>query len=187
MTGKIAATLTMLALLASAYAGDIPLHRAEVGNPVIQQLMGGCSLTCSFPWSASAGTTPDPIPPINDGQADTAWTTARVGDKLTFRFPADLPRELDGTPFYGIDVVNGRIHPLAEFKDYGRVKDLLLSHNGRPALVMRLADTPRWQRIEFDDIYLDVGDTLTLEIRSIYPARSGNPAALTEIVLQGAH
>lgn len=183
----LAACAALCLLVVGVRAGEVPRLKARVGSPVVQELMGGCSLTCSFPWDASAGADNRQLATLNDARADTAWTSAKIGDKLTFRFPADLPRVLNGTPFYGIDVVNGAIDPLAHFKAFGRVKELLLSHNGRALLTIRLADTYRWQRVEFDDIYLDVGDTLSLEILAIYPGKTMPTAAITEIVLQGAH
>ncbi len=179
--------LVAVSLGVGLQAGGIPSLKARVGSPVLQEMMGGCSLTCSFPWKAESGEAQRQIAGLNDSRADTAWMGAKVGDTLTFRFPADLPRDLDGTPFYGVDVINGVIDPLADFKTYGRVKELILSHNGRPVLEIRLADRSRWQRVEFDDIYLNVGDTLSLEIASIYPGEAPNDAAITEIVLQGAH
>ncbi len=112
---------------------------------------------------------------------------AQIGDKLVFKFPANLPRELNGTPFYGIDIVNGRLYPEGGFAEYGRIKELRIWHNERKVLTIRLADTRRWQRVEFDDILLNVGDTLTLEVLQIYPGKIQPTAAITEIVLQGAH
>ncbi len=173
--------------VAGLAAADVPRLKAKVGSPVVTEFMGGCSLTCAFPWAADVAGGQDRLSMLNDARADTAWTGAKVGDRLTFRFPADLPRDLDGTPFFGVDIANGVANPLADFKKYGRVKELLLSHNGRPAFTIRLSNTWRWQRVTFDDIFLNVGDTLELEIVAVYPGEAGRGAALTEIVLQGAH
>ncbi len=176
----------LLALTVSAsglaVASDI---RASPGPPVVQELMGGCSLTCSFPWNAEASN--EKLAALNDSEAGTAWTGARVGDMLVFQFPKDLPRELNGTPFYGIDLANGRQRPAAAFAEYGRIKSLRLSHNGKPVHTIHWDDTRRWQQAEFDDIFLNVGDTLSLEILEIYPGTKFPTAAITEIVLQGAH
>lgn len=172
-------------LLSTVGVAGASVIQAETGPPVIQELMGGCSLTCSFPWNAEASQ--EKLAAINDSEAGTAWTGARVGDTLVFRFPKDLPRELNGTPFYGIDLANGRQRPAEAFGEYGRIKSLRLSHNGKPVHTIRWGDTRRWQQAEFDDIFLNVGDTLTLEILEIYPGTKFPTAALTEIVLQGAH
>jgi hypothetical protein len=52
---------------------------------------------------------------------------------------------------------------------------------------IQLADTKRWQKTSFPDVYLNIGDTLALEILEIYLGKTGSTAAITEIVLQGAH
>jgi len=169
-------------------AADVPEIKARTGTPVIQELLGGCSLTCSFPWSASDDEkSSGKIAAINDSDALTAWTQVQMGEKLTFKFPSNLPRELNGTPFYGVDIANGRLQPEADFKDYGRVKTIRLSHNGRPLYTIQLADSRRWQHAEFNDVFLNVGDTLEIEILEIYPGKKFPTAAITEIVLQGAH
>lgn len=179
--------LLLLLVCSLLRAEDAPTLRAKMGMPVVQELMGGCSLTCAFPWQAISPQSATKIEAVNDNNADTAWTAIRQGDKLTFTFPPNLPRELNGTPFYGIDFANGRIRPLANFKDFGRVKAVKLFHNNQPIYLIRLADTPRWQKVEFPDVLLNVGDTLALEIIEIYPGKKSPTAALTEIVLQGAH
>jgi hypothetical protein len=85
---------------------EIPQLKAKAGMPVIQELMGGCSLTCAFPWEAVTGTSTfgGGIAALNDADSLTAWTNAQIGDTLIFKFPSNLPRELNGTPFYGVDI-----------------------------------------------------------------------------------
>jgi hypothetical protein len=184
----VPAALAMLALVTAALAQDAAEIKPEIGTPVIDDLMGGCSLTCSFPWSAmTEGDRESKIAAVNDSLSATAWTEARVGDRLKFQFPANLPRELNGTPFYGVDFANGAVKPLREFSAYGRLKKVLLRHNGRAVHTFRLADNWRWQHFTFPDIFLNVGDTLELEILEIYPGKKHPTAAITEIVLQGAH
>jgi hypothetical protein len=39
----------------------------------------------------------------------------------------------------------------------------------------------------FPDVYLKIGDTLAVEVLEIYPGRKERTAAISEIVLQGAH
>lgn len=180
--------LGLLGLLVVMWCDILPAQAIltpRVGPPVIQELMGGCSLVCAFPWLASCGESR--IAEINDNDASTAWTSIQPGDNLVIRFPKNLPRDLNGTPFYGIDFANGRIHPLTEFKDYGRVKTVRLLRNGGPLYQIRLADTPRWQKVAFPDVLLNVDDTLTLEVIDTYPGQIHSAAAMTEIVLQGAH
>ena len=168
-------------------AAEPPKLKAKVGYPVLDELMGGCSLTCSFPWDGVTGDRKGKVSAVNDSASATAWTDAAKGSSLVFVFPKDLPRELNGTPFYGIDFANGRIRPLSEFAEYGRIKKVLLFHNDKAIYEIHLADTWRWQKVEFPDIYLNIGDTLALKITEIYPGRKFPTAALTEIILQGAH
>lgn len=181
--------ILLLLLPGLLHAEDIPTLKARVGRPVVQELMGGCSLTCSLPWNATdEDKSASKIAALNDSDAMTAWTEAEAGEKLIFKFPANLPRELNGTPFYGIDIANGRLYPERDFKDLGRIKTMRLFHNGKPLYTIELADTRRWQHVEFDDVYLNIGDTLMLEILDLYPGRTtAKTAAITEIVLQGAH
>jgi hypothetical protein len=90
--------LAMLACstLCAQEFGDL---KAKIGKPVIQETLGGCSLTCAFPWEAVAGTSrsADNVPALNDADVLTAWTNASVGDTLIFKFPSNLPRELNDT------------------------------------------------------------------------------------------
>jgi hypothetical protein len=145
----------LLAFLAYGvlWAEDIPELKTKMGPPVIDELMGGCSLTCAFPWDAIPGDSgSSKISALNDSSSLTAWTSARVGDRLVFKFPANLPRELNGTPFYGVDIANGRIRPESGFKDLGRVKTIRLFHNNQPLYTIQLADTRRWQKASFPDV-----------------------------------
>lgn len=171
------------------HAGEVVQLKAKVGRPVVQELMGGCSLTCAFRWDAvAAGSiSKGKIAALNDADSLTAWMNAHRGDTLVFKFPSNLPRELNGTPFYGIDIANGCLHPESGFKEFGRLKTIRLSHNNRPLYVIHLADTRRWQHVTFPDVYLNIGDSLAIEVLGIYPGEKEQTAAITEIVLQGAH
>ena len=55
-------------------AEEIPQLKARAGMPVIQELMGGCSLTCAFPWEAVTGTSTfgGGIAALNDADSLTA-------------------------------------------------------------------------------------------------------------------
>jgi hypothetical protein len=172
---------------AALHAQEVAELRARTGKPVIQETLGGCSLTCAFPWKAVAGSSNSSVPALNDADSFTAWTGARIGDTLVFKFPSDLPRELNGTPFYGIDIANGRLHPQGSFRDFGRIKTIRLFHNNRVLFLIHLADTRRWQHVTFPDVYLNIGDTLAIELLDTYPGGKEGTAAISEIVLQGAH
>jgi hypothetical protein len=177
-------------------AGDLQTIKPEIGPPVIQELMGGCSLRCAFPWTVeiprAKGSGKKAIDyATNDSDASTAWVddnpAGSIGTKLIFRFPTKLPKELQETPFYGIDVVNGFIKTEELWKQYARIKKARISYNGRPLFDLVFKDTGRWQKFNFDDLMIKSGDEMTLEILEIYPCAQDQHAAVTEIVLQGAH
>jgi len=171
-------------------AADPQLIQAQVSHPVVQELMGGCSLRCAFPWETFAilpGRTQVPVYTLDDNDADTAWTDAVVGAKLTFQFPKKLPKELNDTPFYGFDIADGNIKSDSVFKQWGRVKKVRLSYNGRVFADVALSDTRRWQEVSFDDIMARQGDVFSMEILEVYPGTKFPTAAITELILQGAH
>lgn len=181
--------LVLLLAGGAAHAQEVAELKARTGKPVIQELMGGCSLTCAFPWEAVAGGSSSDarVAALNDADSHTAWTDAHAGDTLVFTFPSNLPRELNGTPFYGIDIANGCLHPEIAFKAFGRIKTIRLYHNGHPLYMIHLADTRRWQHVTFSDVYLSIGDTLAIEVLDTYSGEEKRSTAVTEIVLQGAH
>ena len=171
-------------------AGDPQLIQAQVGHPVVQELMGGCSLRCAFPWQTFAtlpGQAQTPVYTLDDNDKDTAWTDGVVGAKLFFAFPKKLPRELNGTPFYGFDIANGDIKTDSTFTQYGRVKKVRLFYNGKVFADVELADSRRWQEVSFDDIMARQGDAFSMEILEVYPGLKYPTAAITELILQGAH
>lgn len=190
--------ILLLALMPSFLAAeDTPVLKPEIGTPVLQELMGGCSLKCAFPWEVTAipaaGApikTPQPVYATNDDDATSAWTDQNaisIGTKLVFTFPKKLPKELEQTPFYGFDIANGNIKTEALWKAGARIKKARMYYNNKPLYIIEFADTRRWQSIIFDDILVHHGDTMTLEILEVYPGTKSQSAAVTEIVLQGAH
>jgi hypothetical protein len=184
--------------------------KAKVQEPVLQELMGGCSLKCAFAWTVEIELpippgTPEPTPSkkspknkkpptikvLNDDNAETSWTapegTTGVGVKFKFVFPKKLIPELEGTPVYGLDFINGFWKTEELWKEHGRVKKARLFYNGKPFRDLSFADSRRWERVEFPDIEVRSGDSMTFEILEIYPGEKGEGAAISEIVLQGAH
>lgn len=184
----------ILLFLPVALVAEEPVLKPEIGSPVIQELMGGCSLRCAFPWTVEI-THPGGKPAVdyatNDSSADTAWIDnspkGSAGTKLTFQFPQKLIVELQETPFYGIDVANGFIKTDESWKQYGRIKRARMYYNGRPMYDLHFKDSKRWQKFSFDDIFIKAGDQMTLEILEVYPGAQTQNVAVTEIVLQGAH
>lgn len=188
---------TLLAALAVFWplclpAQWLPTIKAVVGQPVLQELMGGCSMQCAFPWTTSAlvsGKSPQIVYTLDDNDASTAWIDPNptIGTKLQFQFPAKLPPELNGIPFYGFDFASGVVRPVEAFKNYARIKKAKLFYNGKALYYVVFADTYRWQHVNFADVMANQGDKMTLEILEVYPGTKSPNAAVTEIILQGAH
>jgi len=149
-------------LPSSLLAQNLPVIKAEVDTPVLQELMGGCSLACAFPWETKCltpGRLPYPVYTLKDDDATTAWIDSRpegsIGTKLLFEFPKKIIKELRETPFYGFDIANGYIKSDSLWKSYSRVRKVRMSYNGRPLYVITFADSKRWQKVSFDDIRID--------------------------------
>jgi len=179
-----------------AASAEVPVIKAKVEEPVLQELMGGCSLKCGFPWQAEVHSAeskkPTATKALNDESAETAWIASGaslgVGAKFKLQFPKKLRAELEGqVPLYGLDLINGFWKSEKEWKAHARVKQVRLYYNGTPFRDVVFADTRRWQRITFPDFMVRSGDSMTLEVLEIYRGEEGAGAAISEIVLQGAH
>jgi len=181
----------LLAFSGIAEADSLPQLHAKVREPVLQELMGGCSLRCAFFWESWAGTPPalKPASELCDDDAVTAWisTSQGPGERLEFRIPKHLPPDCRDTPFYGLSIANGLIRSLQEFRADARVKTMTLFVNHQPIAQLHLADTWRWQDFSFPDIFLNQGDVIALSIDELYPGKTTQQPAITEVVLQGAH
>lgn len=187
-------SLFAVAALHSASAESLPIIKAKSVEPVIEELMGGCSLLCAFAWSveeiAVNSTKRRPEPLLNDENPHTAWVAAEpttgVGVKLRFVFPAKLTPEQEKTPLFGMDVINGYWETEELWDQHARVKKARLYYNDKPFRDILFNDSQRWQRVTFTDIFVQSGDSMVLEILEVYPGK-GSGAAITEFVLQGAH
>jgi hypothetical protein len=186
------ASISLSLLLSTARAQT--LAKAKVEEPVLQELMGGCSLKCAFAWGVEVqipGARSAAVKVLNDDNAESAWIAPEgksgIGVKFKFVFPKKLPSELQGTPFYGLDLINGVWKSEEQWKAHGRVKTARLYYNDKPFLDVVFADSRRWQRLAFPDILVHAGDWMTFEILEVYPGANNSGAAITEIVLQGAH
>lgn len=185
----------MLALLGSALAKP-PVIKAKVEEPVVPELMGGCSLKCGFPWRvevhAGGRAKSTAVRILNDEDAETAWIAPEgstgVGTKFKLLFPKKLRAEEEGQiPIYGLDLINGDWRTEEQWKVRGRVKRARLYYNSEPFAEVVFADSRRWQRVTFDDFMVRSGDSMTLEVLETYRGEAGAGAAIAEIVLQGAH
>ena len=194
---KFLAVLGLALIPGAVVAQNLPTLQAKVTTPVVQELMGGCSLKCAFPWEVTAVPaanaaikTAQVTYATNDDDAVTAWidqNASSIGTKLVFAFPKKLPKELEETPFYGFDLANGNLKSEAAWKETARIKRAKMYYNNKPLYYVEFADTRRWQTISFDDILAHQGDTMTLEILEVYPGTKSQSVAVTELVLQGAH
>jgi hypothetical protein len=137
----------------------------------------------------SRSKSPQIVYTLDDNDASTAWIDPNptIGTKLQFQFPAKLPPDLNGTPFYGFDIANEVIRPSKAFKDYARIKKPNFSTMEKRSFYVVFGDTYRWQHVNFADIMANQGDNMILEILDVYPGTKSPNAALTEIILQGAH
>ena len=198
MRGVFLLTLCLLGAFGgvSALLGGVPTVKAAVEEPVLEELMGGCSLKCAFRWSVEAtavGGKPVAVKTLNDENAQSPWIAdppaakSGIGTKLRLVFPKKLAPEIEGTtPLYGLDLINGHWKTEALWKQHGRIRKVRLFYNQRPVCDIAFADSRRWQRAMFPDVFVRSGDSMTLEILEIYPGESAG-LAVSELVLQGAH
>jgi hypothetical protein len=172
-----------------------PTIKAEVAEPVVEELMGGCSLKCAFAWQAevqlASSQKGQATKVLNDNSAQSAWISpdghSGIGVRFRFLFPKKLPPGMDGqVPLYGLDLVNGNWKEEDDWKAYGRLKRARLWYNDRPFAEVTFADSRRWEKVSFPDIMVYHGDSMTLEVLEIYPGSKAG-LAVSEIVLQGAH
>jgi hypothetical protein len=130
------------------------------------------------------------MPQLNDESAQTAWVEAAPGARLNFVFPAKLAPELERTPVYGFNMINGFWRDEQGWERHARVKRARLLYNDEPLAEIVFADSRRWQEVFFGDIYLRSGDRLALEVLEVYPgagSKERGTVAVSEISLQGAH
>ena len=184
--------LAFATISSSVHADSPPLLKPKVGEPFLQDLMGGCSLRCAFFWETLAGSSVSTLKPASelcDDDAMSAWIspTSGPGEIIQFRIPKKLPKDCRDTPFYGITIANGVIRTLEEFRGFARVKTMTLLVNKKPIARLYLADTWRRQDFHFPDILLNQGDLIELSIDEITPGKTSQYPGITEIVLQGAH
>ena len=154
--------------------------------------MGGCSLRCAFFWETLAGSSNSSLKPASelcDDDATTSWifSSSGPGEIIQFHIPEKLPKDCRDTPFYGMNIANGVIRTLEEFRGYARVKTMTLSVNHKPIARLQLVAPWRWQGFHFEDVMLNHGDLIELSIDEIYPGKISPQPGITEIVLQGAH
>ena len=161
-------------VMSLAFAGNGSVWAApklKVAEPVLEELMGGCSMRCTFGWSVEvvSGGKRAATKVLNDESATTAWIA--TGPELPvfhFAFPKRLPKEMEAqVPFYGVDFINGHWATEELWQKHARVRKARLLYNGSLLAVLNFADSRRWQRMELEDIMVRSGDVLTLEVLEV--------------------
>lgn len=196
-TASFAALLILSSAMMPVASGAPPLIKAAVEEPVLPELMGGCSLRCAFRWEVEAAPgasgKAERVKSLNDESAETAWLFTPPASpkdaraRLRLVFPKKLPAESDGqTPIYGLDLINGHWKSEELWQQHGRIRKARLFYNDKPLRDVSFADSRRWQRVELPDIMVRSGDFMTLEVLEIYAGQKPG-VAISEIVLQGAH
>lgn len=195
MIARAIALFPVIALAVATAAPAVPAVKAKTEEPVLEELLSGCSLRCSFRWTVEvvtgAAEQGKVIKTLNDENAQTAWIASDVnggvGTRFRLAFPKKLPAEMEGaTPVYGIDLINGYWKTDELWEQHARLKKARLYYNGKPFRDVQFADSRRWQRLTFPDFFVKSGDSMTLEVLEVHPGKGG-PLALTEIVLEGGH
>lgn len=182
----------LLVFTANSLIAKPSLSRAVKAEPVVEDLMGGCSLQCAFNWTVEVqmpGTGKYiPLPTLYDESAEVGWVTDAdaVGALFRFTFPKKRTPELEETPLYGIDVVNGLWKTEDLWAEHARLKKVRLHFKGKPFRDVLFPDTRRWVQAEFPDIWIKAGDVLYMEVLEVYPGKN-RKLAISEFVLQGAH
>ena len=188
-------SLISIVLLATTQA-DPPTAKAKVEEPVLQELMERMLAEGGAPFLGGVelqvpGAKPATLKVLNDDNAESAWSaadgTTGVGVRFKFLFPKKLPAELQETPLYGLDFINGDWKSEELWKAHGRVKKARLYYNDKPFRDVRFAGQPALAAPVLPDILVRSGDSMTFEILEVYPGEKGSGAAISEIVLQGAH
>src|SRR5688572_18417686 len=108
--------------------------KAEITEPVLEELMGGCSLACAFPWAVEtsrAGAKRKPVPQLNDESAKSAWVEVARGARLNFVLPAKLAAHLEHTPVYGFNMINGFWADEEGWERHARVKRARILYNDK--------------------------------------------------------
>jgi hypothetical protein len=205
----------LLLLVPLAASAQVPLVEAvvdeEFGAAILEEdegmLFGGCSLGCAYGWETTASSHLPPqgenrydVAMLEDGSARTAWVEGAdgdgVGERLTFTILANPDPDGGGeeagegqpVSFWGIDLVNGYAKDEATWRRNGRVRELLLSINGRPAARLVLQDARLPQSVSLPPgLEVAPGDVVALEVRAVYAGERYADTAITELVLMGAH
>ena len=124
----------------------------------------------------------------HDFRVATAWIDGSkentIGESITYHFPGNCPR------ITGISIHNGYVKDKKLWKQYGRVKKLLMYYNNQPYAILNLKDTRDCQDFEVGILGNEIKEgtpdwTIKFEILEIYPGKKSSHAAITEIYFDG--
>lgn len=127
---------------------------------------------------------------LGDANPHTAWVEGAhgvgIGQAVIIHFQ---PADVIDVPFYGLAVQNGYAKDGAMWRANGRVHHLALRHGEEVVFIIELIDTMEPQRVAWpaEWVIISGGETVTLEIRSVYPGERYTDTALSNLNLFGAH
>jgi hypothetical protein len=168
--------------------------KAKVEEPVVEEVMGGCSLKCAFDWAAQIfvpGGRTENTRKLNDDSALTAWLAEDPKDRSGSETP-DPPSEGAQNRRNRNSSLRSRScewlleggGPLAEVRQ-GKARAPLLQRQAIPRpspLSIHAAGSASPSPTSL----CSPGDTLTFEVLEVFPGK-GAGLAISEVVLQGAH
>ena len=153
---------------------------------------GGCSWYCGGiidTVTASSSLTEEFIANnAHDFRVATAWIDGSkenaIRESITYHFPGNCPR------ITGISIHNGYVKDKKLWKQYSRVKKLLMYYNNQPYAILNLKDTRDCQDFEVGILGNEIKEdtpawTIKFEILEVYPGKKSSHAAITEIYFDG--
>jgi len=161
-----------------------------------------CSLGCAIGWGVDASSSLETrngalhtAAMADDGLPNTAWIQGRpwskVRQRFIFRFrPQDLDYEggsFDSVSFWGLRVINGYCRDSTTWKEYSRAKVIRVYHNKDTICDALLADSMSLQEVKFPEFFVHLGDSVCLEVRSLYKGTKIVRPAISELVPLGSH
>ncbi len=132
----------------------------------------------------------------HDFNFTTAWVEGKndlgINEYLDYVF--DLTNHAPKREGFGVDelvIFNGYWKNDALWSENGRVKKLEMAIDGKPTMIVELADVKKIQTVEFPLILLKGGEkkVLRFTIKDVYPGSKYKDTAISELLFdgQGAH
>lgn len=125
---------------------------------------------------------------IHDFNITTAWVEGKSGngegEYVRYLFPGSCPRITDAL------ILNGYVKDGMTWKNYGRVKKLLMYYNDKPYAILNLKDSRDCQKFDVGILGYEHKETapdwnIKFEILEIYPGEKYQDTAITEIYFDG--